>query len=434
MEHNFNLVTNDQHHLEIGGLDTVELVQKYQTPLVVYDVSKIKQQIAGFKTVFEQNNVDYEISYASKAFSCLGIYQLMQKENLHLDVVSGGELFTAQQAGFDLSKVSFHGNNKSLAEIETAVEAGVGIIVLDNFDEIDLLSNYLADTHQQANVLMRITPGISAHTHNYIQTGQEDSKFGFDLNSGQAEKALKIILANPDLIMKGFHSHIGSQIFEVNGFEMAAEKLVDLAHDWYRKYDYQPEVINVGGGFGIAYTNEDKPLAPEVFVDAIIKKIKEKTTEYGLQMPAIWIEPGRSIVGPAGYNLYTVGSRKEVPGKDAYVSVDGGMGDNIRPALYQAEYEAVVANKMNQETVETVRVAGKYCESGDILIQQAALPKTQPGDVVAMLNTGAYGYSMASNYNRNLKPAVVFVENGQDKLAIKRQTYQDLIQLENQLY
>ncbi|MGX4644882.1 diaminopimelate decarboxylase [Holzapfeliella sp. JNUCC 80] len=434
MEHNFNLVTNANHHLEIGGIDTVDLVQKYQTPLVVYDISKIKQQIAGFKSVFEQNDVEYEISYASKAFSCLALYELMQKENLHLDVVSGGELFTAQQAGFDLSKISFHGNNKSFDEIKMAVDAGVGVIVLDNFHEIELLSSYLIDTQQQADVMLRITPGISAHTHDYIQTGQEDSKFGFDLNSGQAEEALTTVLNNPNLTMKGFHSHIGSQIFEVNGFEMAAEKLIDLANDWYQKYSYQPDVINVGGGFGIAYTNDDKPLAPEVFVDAIIKKIKEKTADFGLKMPAIWIEPGRSIVGPAGYNLYTIGSRKEIPGKSAYVSVDGGMGDNIRPALYQAEYEAVIANKMDQEPVENVRVAGKYCESGDILIQKAAFPKTQPGDIVAMINTGAYGYSMASNYNRNLKPAVVFVENGKDNLAIKRQSYQDLIKLENSLY
>ncbi|WP_220752314.1 diaminopimelate decarboxylase [Apilactobacillus xinyiensis] len=419
------------NHLMIGGVDSVELAHKYGTPLVVYDVSKIREQISHFKSVFEDNHVDYEVSYASKAFASVATYQIMKQENCHIDVVSGGEIYTALKAGFPMYKVSFHGNNKSAEELKMAVENHVGVIMLDNFHEIELLSKILNDLDTQTNVMLRITPGISAHTHEYDQTGQVDSKFGFDVESKQAEKALEIVLNNPRMNMLGIHAHIGSQIFEVNGFVMAAEKLVDLSADWNQKFGYQPEVLNVGGGFGIKYSEEDDPIAPEKFVDAIVKAIKQRSNQKGLNLPAIWIEPGRSIIGPAGYNLYTIGSRKDVPGIKSYITVDGGMGDNIRPALYQAKYEAVLANKANDEPESNaVRIAGKYCESGDILIQNINLPHVEPGDVLAMFATGAYGYAMASNYNLNLKPAVVFVENGQDKLVIKRQSYEDLVRLD----
>ncbi|MCK8624437.1 diaminopimelate decarboxylase [Apilactobacillus sp. M161] len=419
------------NHLMIGGVDSVELAHKYGTPLVVYDVSKIREQISHFKSVFEDNHVDYEVSYASKAFASVATYQIMKQENCHIDVVSGGEIYTALKAGFPMDKVSFHGNNKSAEELKMAVENHVGVIMLDNFHEIELLSKILNDLDTQTNVMLRITPGISAHTHEYDQTGQVDSKFGFDVESKQAEKALEIVLNNPRMNMLGIHAHIGSQIFEVNGFVMAAEKLVDLSADWHQKFGYQPEVLNVGGGFGIKYSEEDDPIAPEKFVDAIVKAIKQRSNQKGLNLPAIWIEPGRSIIGPAGYNLYTIGSRKDVPEIKSYITVDGGMGDNIRPALYQAKYEAVLANKANDEPESNaVRIAGKYCESGDILIQNINLPHIEPGDVLAMFATGAYGYAMASNYNLNLKPAVVFVENGQDKLVIKRQSYEDLVRLD----
>jgi diaminopimelate decarboxylase len=275
-----------------------------------------------------------------------------------------------------------------------------------------------------------VTPGVSAHTHEYDQTGQVDSKFGFDLKSGQARQALDQVLADPRMTMLGIHAHIGSQIFEVKGFEMAATTLVDTLGDWHEEIGYTAKVVNVGGGFGIRYTQADDPIAPEMFVDAIVKAIKRRTHELGLPMPAVWIEPGRSIAGPAGYNLYTVGSRKDVPGIRSYVTVDGGMGDNIRPALYQAKYEAVLAKNPKVPIKETVRVAGKYCESGDILIQKQDLPATQPGDVLAMLATGAYGYAMASNYNRNPRPAVVFVENGHSQVAIKRESFEDLVHLD----
>lgn len=421
---------NAAGHLTIGGCDAIELAHKYGTPLVVYDVSKIRDQIRRFEKVFNTNHVDHAVSYASKAFAAVAMYQVAAVEGAHIDVVSGGELYTALKADFPMDRVSFHGNNKSREELQMAIRHHVGVIILDNFHEIDLLTDLLEENDARIKVMLRITPGISAHTNKYIQTGQVDSKFGFDLQSGQADVALEKVLANPRMEMLGLHAHIGSQIFELAGFEGVADKLVAVAAHWQDKYGYQARVINVGGGFGIRYVSTDHPLMPEDFVDAIIKAIKQTVAKTKLAMPAIWIEPGRSIVGPAGYNLYTVGSRKDVPGLKPYVTVDGGMGDNIRPALYQAQYETVLANDPKAPIKEHVRLAGKYCESGDILSQDQGLPKTKPGDVLAMLDTGAYGYSMASNYNRNPRPAVVFVENGHDQLVIERESYADLVHLD----
>lgn len=421
---------NAAGHLTIGGCDAVDLAHRFGTPLVVYDVQQIRNQIRAFKRVFEENSVDYAVSYASKAFSAIAMYQVVAAEGAHVDVVSGGELYTAIKAGFPMANVSFHGNNKSREELEMAIDHHVGTIMIDNFHEIELLADVLEEHDTHVDVMLRITPGISAHTNKYIQTGQVDSKFGFDLQSGQADEALAKVLENPRMQMKGLHAHIGSQIFELAGFEGVAKKLVEVAAHWQEKFNYQAAVINVGGGFGIRYVKDDTPLAPEEFVAAIIKAIKTEIKETNLAMPEIWIEPGRSIAGPAGYNLYTVGSRKDVPGLKPYVTVDGGMGDNIRPALYEAQYETVLANNPRAELVEHVRVAGKYCESGDILSQNQALPATKPGDVLAMLDTGAYGYSMASNYNRNPRPAVVFAEKGTAQVVIKRETYDDLIHLD----
>ena len=421
---------NAAGHLTIGGCDAIDLAHRFGTPLVVYDVQQIRNQIRAFKQVFEENSVDYAVSYASKAFSAIAMYQVVAAEGAHVDVVSGGELYTAIKAGFPMANVSFHGNNKSREELEMAIDHHVGTIMIDNFHEIELLADVLEEHDAHVDVMLRITPGISAHTNKYIQTGQVDSKFGFDLQSGQADEALAKVLENPRMQMKGLHAHIGSQIFELAGFEGVAKKLVEVAAHWQEKFNYQAAVINVGGGFGIRYVKDDTPLAPEEFVVAIIKAIKTEIKETNLAMPAIGIEPGRSIAGPAGYNLYTVGSRKDVPGLKPYVTVDGGMGDNIRPALYEAQYETVLANNPRAELVEHVRVAGKYCESGDILSQNQALPATKPGDVLAMLDTGAYGYSMASNYNRNPRPAVVFAEKGTAQVVIKRETYDDLIHLD----
>lgn len=417
---------NQAGELTIGGVTATSLAQKYQTPLYVYDVNSIRNQMRAFKAVFINRHMDYAVSYASKAFATVAMYEVAAQEDIHLDVVSGGEIQTALAANFPMANVSFNGNNKSIEELEMAIDNGLGTIILDNFYEINLLHDLLAERKQQQNVLLRITPGVEAHTHDYISTGQTDSKFGFDVNSGQAQQALSQTLADPYLNVLGVSAHIGSQIFDVTGFQMAAAKLVDLVHEW----DFEPQVINTGGGFGIRYTKEDQPLPATEFVEAIIDTITEKTTEYGMTMPTIWIEPGRAIVGPAGYNLYTIGSRKDVPGIRSYLSVDGGMGDNIRPALYEAKYEAILANNPSAPSEQVVRVAGKYCESGDVLVWEQALPQTKPGDVLAVLATGAYGYSMASNYNRNPRPAVVFVENGKEQLVVERETYTDMLRLD----
>ncbi|MBU7560767.1 diaminopimelate decarboxylase [Weissella cibaria] len=418
--------TNAAGHLSIGGVDANELAQRFGTPLYAYDVGAMRQQMRDFKRVFEERHLNYAVSYASKAFATIAMYEVAAQEGMHIDVVSGGEIYTALRAKFPMADVSFNGNNKSVEELTMAIENGLGTIIVDNFYELQVLHELLAERQQTQDILLRITPGVEAHTHDYISTGQTDSKFGFDVNSGQAEAALQQALADPNLNVLGVHAHIGSQIFDVTGFQMAAAKLVDLVHEW----DFEPQVINAGGGFGIRYTADDEPLPAATFVEAIIDTIDEKTAAYGMQMPAVWIEPGRSIVGPAGYSLYTIGSRKDVPGIRSYLAVDGGMGDNIRPALYQAKYEAVLAAQPDAPSDEVVRVAGKYCESGDVLVWEQALPKTKPGDVLAVLATGAYGYSMASNYNRNGRPAVVFVENGQAKVVVERETLADLVRLD----
>lgn len=420
---------NQAGHLTIGGVDSLKLAKEYGTPLVVYDVSQIRNQIRAFKKVFEEEQVNYAVSYASKAFASIAMYQVANEEEAYTDVVSAGELYTAMKANFPMERISFHGNNKSKEELEMAVKNHVGKIMIDNFYEINLLNQVLEEQDSEINVMLRITPGISAHTHEYDQTGQVDSKFGFDLKSGQADKALQEVLKNQRMHMLGIHAHIGSQIFELNGFEMAAAKLVDVAASWRKNYDYTAQVINVGGGFGIKYVQEDHPLKPEEFVKAIVKTIKDEATKHNFPLPEIDIEPGRSIVGPAGYNLYKVGSMKEIPGLVPYVAVDGGMGDNIRPALYQAKYETVLANDPQRKASQEFHVAGKYCESGDILAD-AKLPLLKAGDILAMLDTGAYGYSMASNYNRNPRPAVVFAEDGKAQVVIRRESLEDLVYLD----
>lgn len=421
---------NPAGHLTIGGCDALDLAQEFQTPLVVYDVSKIRQTFQELHATFEAANVDYVISYASKAFATIAMYQVVKQEHAHIDVVSGGELFTAMQANFPMANISFHGNNKSYEELTMAVDQEVGMIVVDNFTEINMLQEILRTHATTANILLRITPGISAHTHEYIQTGQADSKFGFDLASGQADQALQEVLADEHFNVCGIHAHIGSQIFESTGFVEEAKILVKTLAEWQTKYQFTAQVLNLGGGFGIRYTQADEPQAPHAMLTTVINAVKAAVNEANLTMPAIWIEPGRAIVGPAGYSLYQVGTRKDVPGIEPYITVDGGMGDNIRPALYQAEYEAVLAKSPQAPTTQTARLAGKYCESGDILIEHQALPDVSQGDIIAMLATGAYGYSMASNYNRNGRPAVVFAENGVAKVVVRRESYQDLVALD----
>jgi diaminopimelate decarboxylase len=421
---------NKQGNLEIGGADAVELANKYGTPLYVYDVALIRERARGFKKTFEEHGMQAQVAYASKAFSAIAMIQLVEEEGLSLDVVSGGELYTAISAGFPTERIHFHGNNKSMDELNMALDHEIGCIVVDNFYELDILKTLCQKKNKKIKILLRVTPGIEAHTHDYILTGQEDSKFGFDLQNGQAERALREALQSEYIDVLGLHCHIGSQIFETTGFLLATQKIFENMNKWKNEMSYEAKVLNLGGGFGIRYTKEDEPIPPAQYVNEIIKEVKKWIEAYSMNTPEIWIEPGRSLVGDAGITLYRTGSQKVVPNVRKYLAVDGGMSDNIRPALYQAKYEAVFANKPLEKATETVSIAGKCCESGDMLIWDLPLPKQSQNDILAVFCTGAYGYSMANNYNRIPRPPVVFTENGEDKLVVKRESYEDLVRLD----
>ncbi|WP_010284364.1 diaminopimelate decarboxylase [Bacillus timonensis] len=421
---------NEENHLEIGGVDTVELAKQYGTPLYVYDVALIRERARGFRETFKRLNIPAQVAYASKAFSTVAMIQLAEEEGLSLDVVSGGELFTALQAGFPVERIHFHGNNKSYEELDMAVKNNIGCIVVDNFYELPLLEQVCQENKSTMKILLRVTPGVEAHTHDYITTGQDDSKFGFGLENGQADQAVEQALNSEYLELLGIHSHIGSQIFETTGFLVAASKMFTKLKDWKDRFGFAPKVLNLGGGFGIRYTEEDKPLPASKYVEAIIGEVKKQADELSIDIPEIWIEPGRSIVGDAGTTIYSVGSRKEVPNIRQYLAIDGGMTDNIRPALYQAKYEAVLANRVEDPVEETVSIAGKCCESGDMLIWDLPLPKANSEDLLAVFCTGAYGYAMANNYNRIPRPAIIFVENGEAQLVVQRESYEDLVRLD----
>lgn len=386
---------NEQNHLEIGGVDAAELASKYGTPLYIYDVALIRERARSFKHTFEKLGVKAQVAYASKAFSSVAMFQLVEEEGLSLDVVSGGELYTAVTAGFPADRIHFHGNNKSRAELEMAIKLNIGCVVVDNFREIELIKEIAAQEKTTVPVLLRVTPGVEAHTHDYITTGQEDSKFGFDLQNGQVERAMESVLSSDAFDLLGYHCHIGSQIFDATGFVLAAEKIFTKVTYWKETFQYEPKVVNLGGGFGIRYTEEDEPMPATYYVEKIVESIKQQVKESGIAMPEIWIEPGRSLVGDAGTTIYSIGSEKVVPNVRKYVSVDGGMSDNIRPALYQAKYEAALANRMNDPKDDSVSIAGKCCESGDMLIWDLPLPQANPDDLLAVFCTGAYGYSMA---------------------------------------
>lgn len=419
---------NTEGHLEIGGVDTVELANQFGTPLYVMDEMLIRRQCRSFIDAFRGTGVNFQVAYASKAFLTMAMCRIIEEEGLSLDVVSDGELFTALQSGFPVSRIHFHGNNKTPEELEMALNANIGSFVVDNFTELHLLNALAQEMGKKASILLRLTPGVEAHTHEYISTGQEDSKFGFDLSNGQAFEAVRQSLELEAVEIVGVHSHIGSQIFEVEGFKLAVDKVASFALRVRSELGHVFKVINLGGGFGIRYVEGDAPLPASIMMEAIVTAMKEKLTSQGYPMPELWIEPGRSIVGEAGTTLYTIGSVKEIPGVRKYVSVDGGMTDNPRPALYQAKYDAMIANRGLEESEETVSIAGKCCESGDMLIWDLQLPRVNSGDLLAVSCTGAYNYSMASNYNRIRRPGVVFVKDGQADLVVKRETYEDLIQ------
>ncbi|PFH82242.1 diaminopimelate decarboxylase [Bacillus sp. AFS088145] len=418
---------NNEGHLEIGGCDTVDLVKKYGTPLYIYDETLIESKCREFHEALRETGMKYQVAYASKAFLCVEQARLIEREGLCLDVVSGGELYTALQAGYPAEKIHFHGNNKTIEEIEEALNAKIGCFVVDNFFELEVLQALAEQRNEEVLILLRVTPGVEAHTHEYVMTGQEDSKFGFDIMSGQANEAVEVSLNSTNLKLLGVHSHIGSQIFEPDGFVHAINVLMSFLNGLKNDLGFTADILNVGGGFGIRYTSEDEPLAVAKHIEKITTIIKQQCEELDYKLPELWLEPGRSIVGEAGTTLYTIGSTKTLPSIRKYVSVDGGMTDNIRPALYGSKYEAMLANRANDENKEVVSIAGKCCESGDMLIWDCNLPVVQNNDLLAVSCTGAYGYSMANNYNRIRRPAVVFVKDGVSREVVRRETYEDLV-------
>jgi diaminopimelate decarboxylase len=418
---------NPLSHLEIGGCDCVELAESFGTPLYIMDEELIRENCRKFVKAFSSDYPDIEIVYAGKAFLTTAMARIIHQEGLSLDVVSGGELYTAHSAGFPMERVYFHGNNKTPEEISIALKLGVGYMVVDNSTELEMVNIKASSMGVKQRVILRISPGITGDTHEYIQTGQLDSKFGFPLYRGNAFDAVRQVLASENLVFEGLHCHIGSQISEVQVFASAARSMLQLALRLKNELQTSVKVLNLGGGFGIYYTKEDRQLLPGDFSNSIISSVKSSLDRYGLPKPRLVVEPGRYIVGNAGTTLYTVGSVKEIPSIRKYVFVDGGMADNPRPALYHAKYRATVANKMARASGEKVTLGGKCCESGDILVKDISLPSISKGDLIAIFSTGAYNYSMASNYNRLPRPAVVLVGSGQADLIVRRETYQDII-------
>lgn len=422
------------NELFIGGVSSAELSKEYGTPLYVIDETFVRTKCQRYFKAFKVSERGNRVAYAGKAFLTLAMCQLINEEGLCLDVVSGGELYTAIKAEFPLEKVYFHGNNKTIDEIDMGIESGVGRFVVDNFYEIDKINEIAASYNKVQKILLRITPGIEAHTHEYIKTGQIDSKFGFTLLNNNTLNAVKRAIELPNIELVGLHCHIGSQIWDLAPYEDAAEIMMTLVANIKEELNYELKELDLGGGFGIHYRSGDKPKTVEDFCEAIINKADEMAEKLNITLPSLTIEPGRSIIGKAGSTLYTVGSIKEIPDVRKYVAVDGGMTDNIRPALYKAEYECIIANRVEDETKERVTISGKCCESGDILLSDVDVPKAKSGDILAVLSTGAYGYSMSSNYNKIPRAAVVFVKDGRSKLVCRRQSFEDVIRNEMTLY
>ncbi len=424
------LKINDSGHLEIGGADSVELAKAFGTPLYVFDEAYIRKMMRVYRDTLAR---EYEgkgmVLYASKAFSCKAIYRIADEENIGIDVVSGGELYTALQANFPVERIYMHGNNKLDYEIGEALDAGIGCIVADSYSEIDKIDNEAKKRGIRQTILLRINPGIEAHTHAFVQTATTDSKFGFSLSNGTAEDVTAYALTKENVHLAGYHCHIGSQIFEKQSFVLAVEKCMDFCAQMREKLGFEPTTLNLGGGYGIWYTDEDKKIPPEGYAEyltALIAEVKRKATEHRLPLPYLLIEPGRSIVGEAGVTLYTVGEIKEIPAVKKYVAIDGGMFDNPRYALYESKYSAILANRALEECTELVTIAGKCCESGDIIAVNVPMPKAKSGDIIAVLSTGAYNYSMAMNYNRNKIPPCVLVKDGKGEYIVRPQTYADI--------
>ena len=410
--------------LEIGGVRVDELVNKFKTPLYVYDQEQIEDTLSTFVDNFKSEQFATKIIYASKAFQAVQMVDLIAEYGLGLDIVSSGELFTATKSKMPREMIYFHGNNKTPEELDLAFKLGVKHIICDNFMELEVINQLAHEYKQEMNIMLRLNVGVEAHTHEYIITSHIDSKFGFSFDSDECKNCLNLLKDNPYLKLEGIHSHIGSQIFDLTAWYASIDKLIE-----YLKTFERPLVLNIGGGFGIKYTNEDQPLDLADSLKLLIAYVEKGLSEQDVTITQLMIEPGRSIVGNAGSTLYTVGYQKQTPQK-LYYFVDGGMSDNLRPALYQAKYECDIANKMNAPKTKKVTVAGKCCESGDILIEECMLPEAEQGDILVTYTTGAYGYSMSNQYNKNVTPGVVFVKDGIAREVIRRQTLEELLHYE----
>jgi diaminopimelate decarboxylase len=417
---------NARGHMAVGSCDLADLAGEYGTPLYVYDEATLRGRIREYRDTMKRAYPgEGLVLYAGKAFLCIAMAQLVMDEGAGLDLVSGGELYLAEKAGFPMDRVFFPGNNKSVEEVEAAARVGIGALVVDSLSEIEILRGLPPSPHIRAT--LRISPGVRPDTHSFIATGQLDSKFGFSVESGQALESLHQLLKVPAADVTGVHAHIGSQIFDLSSYVAAVEKVLDFLVTAGEQLGFRARDLSMGGGLGIAYTREDTPPTAADFVHVVADAVNEGCSQRGLELPRLLVEPGRSIAGPAGVAVYTVGAIKAIPGVRTYVSVDGGMGDNIRPKLYGSRYEAFKVNAPDAEASETVTIAGRYCESTDILIKDAQLPPLTTGDLVAMPAAGAYSLAMSSNYNYNVRPAVVMVRDGKARLIRRRETYDDLL-------
>lgn len=426
-----NLTVNEKDHLCFAGYDTVELAQKYGTPLYLMDETKIREHINEYKTAFKKYFPKGSApEFASKSFSCKQIYRIMQDEGMNIDVVSPGEIYTAVCAGFDMSHCFFHSNNKTDDDITFAMENGVGYFVIDSFDEIEAVNLIAQERGIVQKALLRITPGIDTHTHKKISTGNVDSKFGFAIATGMADNAVKAALSAENIDLCGFHCHIGSQIFESDPFISAAELMLDFILHIKKTQNYTADILNLGGGFGVRYIESHPTLCLDQKIGEVAAAINHKCTELNLNVPKIAMEPGRSIVADAGMTLYTVGSVKEIKGYKNYVSIDGGMTDNPRFTLYESPYTVILASRANDKTDFCATIAGRCCESGDIIQKDVLIPRPERNEILAVLTTGAYNYSMASNYNRVARPAVVMLNDKNDYIAVKRETLNDICALD----
>jgi diaminopimelate decarboxylase len=418
---------NEKGHLALGGCDVVKLAAEFGTPLYIFDEATLRRTCARFRKEFGQRYADTLVIYAAKAFINRALARIFREEGLGLDVVSGGELSIARSADFPMDKVYFHGNNKLREEIELAIGWSIGRIVVDNLYELSLVNEVAKKSGVTQDILLRLTPGIDAHTHQYITTGIIDSKFGLPIATGQAEEALVKAISASNLRLMGLHVHLGSLIFSAEPYQKAIEIVFQFAAEMRDKHGFTLREFSPGGGFAVQYTQDTPAPDTAYFAQAIADTIKSKSKKLGLKPPRLIVEPGRAIVGRAGVAIYRVGSIKEIPGIRKYVAIDGGMADNIRPALYSSKYEALIANKANKSDFERVSIVGKFCESGDVLVRDADMPKVVSGDIIAIPVSGAYCLSMASNYNASLKPAIVLVKDGRARLIRRRESYDDLM-------